>query len=225
MNPQRLMGIMVLAITLGAPLVARAQEMNLTTLDDESVNRVHVRTGAEYGFVAGVGYARVVSVLEQRVLVNGDLTVPWAGLDSSDYRLRVGALIPIVGSRRWRLAGTFPPTVRGTRNDVARMLSLGADAGLTGGYFARRWFAAGELGYDWSGTTHVTNSDLYRTTIYAGARDGWYANAGGNLRAGMQAGVSFMRYDLILRAGALRDFDGQTPLLPFYGTLTLDTRF
>jgi len=210
---------------LAAPLAARAQEVNLSLLDDEPANRVHVRTGAEYGFVASVGYARTVSLLDRRLLLTGDGTVPWAGLDASDYRVRVGALVPIVGSRRWRLAGTIAPTVRGTQNAAATMTSLGADLGVQGGFYARHWFVAGETGLDWAMTTHITHSDEYRTTVYAGARDGWYAMPGGNIRYGLQAGASFGRYDLVLRAGQLVDVGGAKPLLPFYGTLALDTRW
>ena len=61
-----------------------------------------------------------------RLLLTGDLTVPWAGVDASDYRVRAGALVPIVGSRRWKLAGSLAPTLRGTRNDTGRMTSAGA---------------------------------------------------------------------------------------------------
>src|SRR5262245_4265269 len=210
---------------LAAPLAARAQEVNLARLDDEPANRVHVRTGAEYGFVAAVGYARTVSLLERRLLLTGDVTVPWAGLDASDYRVRAGALVPIVGSRRWRLAGTVAPTVRGTENIAGRMTSVGTDLGVQGGFYARHWFVAGETGFDWAMTTHITHSDRYRETVYAGARDGWYALAGGNIRYGLQVGASFGRYDLALRAGQMVDTGGEKPLLPFYGTLALDTRW
>jgi hypothetical protein len=213
-------------LVLVAPLVARAQEVNLSAIeDDDSTNHVYLRTGAEYGFVAGVGYARSVSLLDRRILLTGDLTTPWAGIDASDYRLRAGVQVPIVGSRRWKLAGAIAPTLRGTKNDVARMIGLGTDLGLTGGFYARHWFLAGEVGFDWAMATHVANSDLYRTDVYAGARDGWYATPGGNFRYGVQAGASFGRHDLVLRAGQLRDISGGSPLLPFYGTLSLDTRW
>lgn len=213
------------AAVVAAPLAAQAQEVNLARLDDEPANRVHVRTGAEYGFVAGVGYARAVSLLERRLLVTGDLTLPWAGLDASDYRVRAGVLVPIVGSGRWRLAGTFAPTARGTKNVAGRMTSFGTDVGLQGGFYARRWFVAGEAGVDWAMTTHVSHSDAYRELVHEGARDGWYALSGANIRAGLQVGASFGRHDLVLRAGRMVDVAGAPPMLPFYGVLTFDTRW
>jgi hypothetical protein len=222
---KRLVVIAALVILgLLAPTVARAQEVNLGALDQAS-NMVHVRTGAEYGFVAGAGYSRVVSFLDRQLVLGGDFTLPWAGLDLSDYRLRVSALVPIVGGRRWKLAGSIAPTLRGTKNDISRMTDVGADLGVVGGYYAPRWFVAGELGFDWAMSTYVHHTDAYRSLVYAGARDGWYANPGGNLRAGLQGGVSFGRTDVILRLGEVRDTGGAPPLLPFYGTLALDTRW
>ena len=105
------------------------------------------------------------------------------------------------------------------------MVSLGVDTGLVGGYYARNWFVAGELGFDLALTTHVEHSDAYRMNVHSDAMDGWYANAGGNLRGGVQAGASFARYDVILRAGQVRDVGGGPPLIPFYGTLTVATRW
>jgi hypothetical protein len=225
MNSRALFGAVALAAVVAAPLAARAQEVNLSRLDDEPANRVHVRTGIEYGFVAGAGYARTVSLLERRLLVTGDVTLPWAGLDRNDYRVRAGVLVPIVGVRRWRLAGTFAPTARSTKSVLGRMTSLGADIGVQGGFYARHWFVAGEAGVDWAMTTKVTHSDAYRDTVYEGARDGWYALAGANIRGGVQAGASFGRHDLVLRAGRMIDVGGAPPMLPFYGVLTFDTRW
>jgi hypothetical protein len=225
MTPRGAWSAMAFVALVAAPVAARAQEVNLSLLDDDAANRVHVRTGAEYGFVAGVGYARTVSVLDRRLLLTGDVTMPWAGLDVSDYRVRLGALVPIVGSRRWRLAGTFAPTVRGTENAAGSLTSLGTDLGVQGGFYARHWFLGGEAGLDWAMTTHVTHGDEYRENVYAGARDGWYAMAGGIVRYGVQAGVSFGRHDLVLRAGQMVDVGGEKPVLPFYGTLALDTRW
>jgi len=144
---------------------------------------------------------------------------------TSDYRVRVGALAPIVGTRRWRLAGAVAPTLRGTRNDIGDMTSVGMDLAVHGGFYALHWFIAGELGFDWAITTHITHSELYRQTVYAGARDGWYAVAGGNARAGLQAGASFGQHDVVLRAGKLVDMGGAPPLFPIYATLTFDTRW
>lgn len=214
-----LLAVFVVLVSSGA----RAQEVNLARLDEGPANRVYVRTGAEWAFVAGVGYARAVPLGQRRLVLLGELTAPWAATDASDYQARVGALVPILGWRGWRLAGSLEPTVRGTKNDLARMTSLGANAGVVGGYYARHWFAAGEFGFDYALTTRIAHSQLYRDAVYENARDGWYINSGGNYRLGGQGGASFGRYELALRAGTLRDMMGGQPMFPFYGTLAFST--
>lgn len=212
--------IIMLAVLV--PAAVRAQGINLGALDAEP-NRVHVTTGAEYGFIAGAGYSRVI--LERRLVVTGEASIPWASFDLSDYKLRAGVLAPIVGPRHWKLAGFAAAIARGNKNYISRMLDAGLDVGLIGGYYARRWFAAGELGFDWAMATHVAHTDDYRATSYMDAKDGWYVGPGGNLRAGLQGGVAFGRYDVVLRAGQVRDIAGEPPLLPFYGTLSVDARW
>ncbi|HVR61708.1 MAG TPA: hypothetical protein VMU50_07395 [Polyangia bacterium] len=202
---------------------AHAQEVNLARLDEGPANRVYVRTGAEWAFVAGVGYARTVPVGQRRLVLVGELTAPWAAADTSDYQARVGALVPILVWRGWRLAGLLEPTVRGTKNDLGRMTSLGANAGVVGGYYSPHWFAAGELGFDYVLTTRIVHAQLYRDTVYENARDGWYINPGGNYRLGGQAGASFGRYELAVRAGILRDMMGGQPMFPLYATLAFST--
>jgi hypothetical protein len=216
-------GLLLLA-TLAAG-AARAQDVNLARLDEITPNRVSVRSGAEYGVVTGLGYSRAVAALGRTMLLGADVTAPWGGLDAADWRLRVSALAPLVGSDRWKLAATVAPTLRETSNDVARMTALGLDAGLVGGWYAPRWFAAAEAGADWSFTTYVENSERYRRLVYAGARDGWYAMPGGNFRLGLQAGLSLSRFELALRLGRLRDLKGDGPALPLYGTVAVTTRF
>lgn len=221
----RAAALLSVAWALGLSARAGAAEVNLASLDEGGANSVHLRTGAEYGFVAGVGYDRVVTFAHRRLLLTSDLTFPWAKADRADYRLRVGATLPVAFTAHWRAAVGLAPTVRHTVNDLATMTSLGADAAATAGFYARRWFAAGELGFDWNGATHVDNSPLYKQTVFAAARDGWYRDDGGNVRAGVQAGASLARYDVVLRVGMVRDQTGQAPMLPFYGTLTLAGRW
>lgn len=214
----------VLMVAVLATGTAGAQEVNLARLGGEA-DRVSVRTGAEYGLVAGVGYSREVAALGRTMLLGADVTVPWAGLDTADWRLRASALWPFVNGERWKVAGTFAPTVRETTNDVARMTGLGVDVGAVGGWYAPGWFAALEAGVDAELTTYVANSERYRRIVYAGARDGWYAMPGGNFRVGLQGGLSFSRFELALRLGQLRSLGGDGPVFPLYGTLAWTTRF
>jgi hypothetical protein len=215
------------AVLLGlcAPLAARAQEINFGALQEAEPNRVHLRTGAEHGFVLGVGYSRTVPLFDRMLVLTGDLTLPWAELDVADYRARAGFMLPLIGPERWKLAGGIAATLRGTDNELGRMTNVGADFAFAGGYYAPRWFAAGEFGFDWAATTYVDHHEEYREIVYEDAEDGWYLSPGANIRAGLQGGLSLGRYDVILRAGMVRDITGEPPLLPFYGTLEMAMRF
>jgi len=225
MTPRSLLAVALFGLAVSLPAAAGAQEINLAGLGDGRVNHVHLRTGAEHGFVAGVGYGRALPFFDRHLLLYGDLTVPWAGLDFSDYQVRIGALVPIVGRGRWKLAGSLAPTLRGTESTSGRMTNVGLDFGLVGGFYARRWFVAGEFGFDWAISTYLANSDYYRRYGYANARDGWYAPAGGVIRYGAQAGVSLGRFDVVLRAGQPRDVKGKAFMLPAYATLGADMRW
>src|SRR4051812_4976928 len=214
---------LALSVSLGVPLLlatpARAQEVNLARLDEGPANRVYVRTGAEWAFAMGVGYERTASFARHPVLLVGELSAPWVAANTSDYQARIGVLAPILGWRGLKLAGSLEPTLRGTHNDLGRMTAIGADGGLTGGYYAPGWVLAGGFGLDYTLTTHIAQSKLYRDTVYDNARDGWYINPGGNYRLGAQAGLSSGRFDVILRGGTLRDMKGNLPIFPYYATV------
>jgi hypothetical protein len=214
----------IAAVLLAAPLTAHAQHVNVAALEPHA-NVVAVTTGAEHGLMLGMGYGRVVDVADRPILLGAHLNLGWAEVDISDFQLRAGALAPIVGSRHWKLIGSATATLRGTENDIARMTTAGADVSLLAGRYSPRWFIAGELGFDWAMATHIEHDDAYRMNVYADARDGWYANPGGMIRAGLQSGLSLGRHDLILRAGRVVDVAGKPAMFPVYGTLTFDTRW
>jgi hypothetical protein len=99
------------------------------------------------------------------------------------------------------------------------MTALGVDPRLTGGFYARRWFIAGEVGFDWVAATRITFSDRYRTNVYAGARDGWYRNPGGTGYVGLHGGVSFSSFDVVVRAGHPRTTALESQTVPLYVTV------
>jgi hypothetical protein len=204
------------------PLTARAQ--NFAALRDDT-NVVTVQTGADYSFVLGGGYARVTSVADRQLVLGGDVTLGLGGVDVSDFRLRTGALVPLVDGERWKVVGGLAVSLRGTNNGLGRMTNAGTDVALLAGRYAHRGFIAAELGFDWALATHVSHGDTYRMNAYADARDGWYRSTGAMLRAGVQAGLTLARHDVILRVGRLVDVSGSAPLFPIYGTLAFDTRW
>lgn len=215
--------VLLVLLLLWAPLSAQAQDLNLARLD-HGPNNVQVRSGFEYAFAASLGYARATTLLDRDLVVRGDVTVPWAGFDLEDYQVRAGMMLLPVGSEHWKLAVGLSPSLRGMTNEAAQLVGLGLDVSGVGGYYAVHGFLAAEFGFDWALSTHVEHKAPYRAK-YADAKDGWYAPAGGNLRAGLQGGPSLGMFDLILRLGYVTDIWWEGPMLPFYATLAVNTRF
>ncbi len=206
------------ALTLAAATNARAQELNLATTSTARPSIAEVRTGVDHAFLGEVGYRHVLGWGDQQLFVGGDVSLPWAKVDLSDYRVRVTVGLPY-GGQHWKLAGWLSPTLRGTVNAVGEMTAVGADLRLAGGYYARGWFVAAEAGFDWVAATKVTFSDAYRSRVYSGARDGWYRTPGGTAYAGLHGGVSFSSFDLVLRAGNARTTALEQQTMPFYLTV------
>jgi hypothetical protein len=188
-------------------------------------NILTVTAGGEHGMIVGAGFAHAASVADHLVILDADATLSAAGFDLADFRLRAGALTPVVDGARWKVLAGAAAIVRGTHDDIARMVDVGVDAALYAGRYTPRWFAAGEVGLDAALATHIAPTDAYRMVVYADARDGWYRDTGGLVRIGAQGGVTFGRSEVALRAGVLRDVTGNPPLFPIYATLTYAVRW
>ncbi len=200
---RRLAMVASAAVALAAATRASAQELNLAATSADRPSIVEVRTGLDHALVGEVGYRHVLAWGDGQLIVGGDVAMPWANADLRDYRVRATVGLPF-GGQHWKLAGWLSPTLRGTENAASDMTALGVDLRLTGGYYARGWFVAGEVGLDWIAATHIALSDAYRNQAYAGAKDGWYGAPGGTAYVGLQAGVSFSSLDVIVRAGLPR---------------------
>jgi hypothetical protein len=213
----RLARIASVALAAVAAAGASAQELNLATTSTARPNVVMLRTGMEHAFVGEVGYRRVLAWGDQQLFVGADVALPWAEPDLGDYRVRATVGAPL-GRHHWKIAGWLSPTLRGAGNVASDMTALGVDVRLTGGYYARRWFTAAEVGADWNVATHVAVRDAYRTRVYSGAKDGWYGNPGGTTYAGLQAGLSSSSFDVVLRSGLARTTALDEQTVPFYLT-------
>jgi len=214
----------MITIVLLVAIDAHADDLNFARLEEGS-NVASLTMGAEHGLVVGAGYDHVLALSGHPIVVGGELTMAGAEMDVHDIKLRAGAAVPIVGRGAWKVIGGAAAVVRTTNNEVADMVDVGSDVSIVAGRYSRRWFVAGELGFDWAIATHITNSDTYRMVAFPDARDGWYGNPGGLLRFGIQSGVSFGGNDIVLRAGMMRDIDGKPTMIPIYATLAYDRRW
>ena len=111
-------------------------------------------------------------------------------------------------------------------NDFVRLVNFGSDMSGIVGYYRPKWFVAGEFGFDKAIVTHFRHSKAYKDQ-YPGVVDGWYEPAtGGNLYYGLQAGFSFRKQDIFLRAGKILTQDYKTtPMVPIYGQLGYNIKF
>ncbi len=215
---------LAMAVSLALALAAArasAQELNLAPTSTARPNVVEVRSGFDHALLGEIGYLRVLAAGERQLLVGAAFALPWARADLGDYQARAMVGLPL-GTEHWKLAGWISPTVRGTENVASDMTALGVDLRLTGGFYARRWFLAGEAGLDWIAATHIAFTDRYRTLVYAGAKDGWYGLTGGTAYAGLQAGVSFSSFDVVLRAGHPRTTALEMQTVPLYATVGIN---
>ena len=225
MNRRWLVGeaFTVLALAALCPRQASALTLNFGAVEPEQTQIVELSDGLENAFAATVGYGRLVRGAGWLSLVGADLTMVM--VDAADYRLRVGASAPIIRGGPWMITARLFPLVRGSQNQLGRMTNLGVEAGLGGGFFGRHWFGAVDLGVDWAAATYVANSDRYRTTVYADAKDGWYASTGTRLLYGLFGGYSWRSVDLVLRAGQARDLNLGVWYIPFYATAGINLRW
>jgi hypothetical protein len=188
-------------------------------------NRLYTTFGLDPALVAAVGYGRVVSVAGHHFQLTGEAGLAAAHLDTRDFRDRLGMQTSMLRYRSLHLTGSATFITRGTENSIYRALNFGADFTGTVGMDRRKWFAAGEFGFDKAIITHLTHSDWYRKHYYPDAKDGWYLTAGGTFHYGATAGIVLGRTEVSARFGWRRTERFNDLLRPVYGGVGVGVRF
>jgi hypothetical protein len=197
---------------------AAAQEV--TRLPDSSRQSVGIDLGLEGAWIARASYTHRVNLgFDPDARVFGRFTLPVVTPDLGDFGIDGGLRAAPLAWRDFRLSLIVGPVVRHASNEVFTATGIGVGATVLLGYEGAHWGLSGEGGYEQTFATYLSHSDRYRATLYANAKDGWYAITGSVARAGLRGGARFGAVEIALRAGL--NATGQLHALnpPFYFTL------
>lgn len=212
-------GIFFLPLLLLLPLVASAQLAQIQRLGASNRQFAGLGFGADQGVTTGIQYGRVIPIGGRPILLTAEWAAPVGKRVFDDSRVGLqlsGSLHP---GRRWQIPVSLGAGAAFTQNKIARLNSLNLLVGIRPGFYARRWHLAGDIFYNKILAVHLRPSEYYREAYYAEAQDGWYRNAGGQLKLGLSGGLSLGRNDLTLRAGIAATEKGQPNVLPAYAVI------
>lgn len=193
------LGLLLSALAAGDA----AGQWNVARFGSER-NRVYTTAGLDPAAITTLGYGRVVQVSGHDFQLTGDVGIVAAGMDTRDFRTRIGTQTSLLQWRSMHLTGSATFITRGTQNSIYRGINFGADFSGTLGMYRSGWFAASELGFDKAIITHLTHTDWYRENFYPDAKDGWYLDAGGTYHYGLAGGFALGRSEIVGRVGLLR---------------------
>ena len=208
--------IKILALLLFISLNGYSQTINWSRLQKEDRHIVSVNAGLEYSLVAGLGYGYQLKT-KMPVVLTADFSMPFGENLLDDHKAKLGATFKFAKIGDVHFTGKVQGIFRRYESDFVRMVNFGSDVAATAGYYKKKWFVAGEIGFDKAIVTNFKHSQLYKD-VYPNVQDGWYEPAtGGNFYYGLQSGLSFKRSDLTLKLGKVvtQDFK-TTPGIPFY---------
>jgi len=213
---QRNIILIVFAVTLMQPAKLLSQEINWYKLQKDQKHLINVNAGLDYGVSFGARYGYHLRSTIPIMLI-ADFSIPSGENLTDDFKTRLGGYIRLYQADHFQVSAKILGVFRRFENSYARLLNFGSDMGLAAGYYKRKWFVAGEAGFDKAIVTHFKPSAIYKQN-FPSVQDGWYEPAtGGNFYYGLQAGLTLKRNDIYLKAGKIltQDFT-TTPLVPFH---------
>lgn len=202
-----------------------AQTLNWASLSPGQRHIANVNMGFDYGFTYSIGYGYQLKT-GMPIVLNAEHAHPVGGHVLDDFKTKVGGQVRVYQLNDFRFSARVQGVFRRYQNDFVRQANFGSDMAGTVGYYRSKWFVAGEFGFDKAIVTHFKHSNLYKED-FAQVKDGWYEpSVGGNFYYGIQAGFSFEKNDLTLKAGKVIQQDFKTaPTLPLYFQLAYNRRF
>lgn len=203
-----------------------AQTINWASLKEENKHILNASFGMEYGVIYGFGYGYQFKTWLFPIVANIEYSFPSGNKIFDDFKTKIGGQIRLLEFHGFQFSTKIQGVFRRYENDFGRLLNFGSDMSGILGYYRPRLYVAAEIGFDKAIVTQFRNSEVYKDQ-YPDVVNGWYEPAtGGNFYYGLQAGFSFLKQDIWLRAGKILTQDFKTtPMIPFYGQLGYNIKF
>jgi hypothetical protein len=217
--------ILSMTVLLCSFFISTAQTINWASLEKEQKHLLNFNVSSENALIYGVGYGyRVKSKFP--IILNAEYSFPSGKNIADDFKTKLGGQIRWIQTGNFQFSTKIQGIFRRYENDYARLLNFGSDFSGIAGFYKRKWFVAGEIGFDKAIVTNFKHSDLYKEN-YPGVQDGWYEPpTGGHFYFDIQAGYSINKFDIYLKAGQLVEQDLKTlPLLPWYAQVGFNVKF
>jgi hypothetical protein len=178
-------------------------------------------------FALGLGVIKHVRLepLQRDLLLSADVSVPVFLLDLKHFEVNVAARMSLFSVGPISVANRLGFFAMTTSNDIYSGVEWGIKEGLLIGYLGEDWHLAAQAEYGANLLTYLAQSALYRD-MYPGAKDGWYACAGGRLKLGVQGGIVVGGgVSLNLRGGYTLTERLNAYTIPFYLNVSTSYRF
>ena len=216
-------------LALALPLLygsGKAQVINWESVKKENRQLLGASLGMEYGLTFNLAYGYQLRSRAFPALITAEYSFPSGNQLFDDFKTKVGGQVSLIRYRHFQFSTRIQGVFRRYQNDLTRIVNFGSDMAGTLGYYRSRWFIAVEAGFDKAIVSNFKHSEVYKSQ-YPNVVDGWYQPpTGGNFYSGIQAGYSFRKYDLYLKAGKIVSQDFRTaPTLPMYGQLGCNLKF
>jgi hypothetical protein len=193
-----------------------AQTVNWIALEDTK----HIITagiGWDYSVSYSLGYAYQLKT-KVPIMLNTNFSIPSGERLLDDFKTKIGGQILLLNKSNLKGSIALNGIYRRYENPLVKLQNFGSELKGTFGYYKPKWFVAGEVGFDKAIVTHFKHSEIFKETIFAEVRDGWYEpSTGGNFQYGIQTGYSFNQSDISFNIGIVTTQDFKTtPLIPYY---------
>lgn len=207
--------LLIIVIALSFHQITLSQSINWESLNKAQKHILSANMGIEYGLIMGAGYGYQLKS-KVPIVLDVQYSFPSGKNVFDDFKTKMGALVRIYQTGNIHYSMKIQSLFRRYQSDFVRLINIGSDLSVMAGYYQKKWFVAGEGGFDKAIVTHFKHSDSFKE-IYPMVRDGWYEpSTGGNFYYGLQTGLSFPKMDVYLKAGKIvtEDFRSE-PMIPF----------
>ncbi len=197
------------------------QNLNWSTIPETQKSIAYFNFGYDFGATLQAGYGYQVKTFKP-TLLTFDYSMPMGEKIADDFKLRLGAQLPILKKNHFILSGKLYSNFRRHETSMVSMVSFGSELAAVAGYYKSTWHIAGEFGFDKAITTQVVHSERMKE-YYPSIKDGWITPTGGQFFFGIQGSKTLgEKLELSLRIGGTNaQSTDENALLPYYGQVGL----